>query len=818
MKGRFILKSIFTKPLSIFLITCLGIIVYSNTLHCSFEFDDFVYIINNFNIRNLHNFLNIWEFYPCRFVTFLSFAFNYHFNGLNVFGYHLFNLSVHLISAILVWWFTLLTLSTPAMKEQKIAHHADSIALFIGLIFVSHPIQIEAVTYISQRTASLATLFYIASLCFYVKSRLPEPTKPIAGLNKFYYFCSLLTAIVAMFTKEITVTLPLIILLYEFSFLKVKKSLNWKYLPPFLITLFIIPLTILFTKSKSFQEIQVIAGGPTGISPIHYFLTQFRVIVTYIRLVFLPLNQNLDYDYPIFKSIFEWPVLISGLFLITILFGAKHLFSKYRLVSFSIFWFFLTLLPESSFLPAKDIIFEHRLYLPLVGYSMFLVSGIYYFFEKDNIKTIVKILAVVVIFYSFLTYQRNKVWENGFTLWDDAVQKSPHKARPYNGRGLAYYDQGKFTQAISDFDKEIALDPNFAEAYGNRGDVYSDQGEYTQAISDFTKAIEINPQFAGVYNNRAGIYLKQNNINQAISDINKAIELYPKFAVAYNNLGNIHSTQGHFSQAISDFNKAIEIDPNYIEAYNNRERVYYLQNNFAKTSFRFKNTIKINHNNANFYNERGLSFAKQGMFTQALSDYNKAIESNSNFAEAYNNRGNAYNQQGDFSKAILDFNRVIEISPQLKGGALLGRGVAYAQQGNFTQAIADCSKAIEINPKFIEAYNNRGLIYYNHGDYIQALLDYNKVIEMNPNIAEAYNNRGNVYNSQSNLNQAILDFNKAIEINPNYADAYYNRERNYYLLKEYDKAWADVHTAEGLGISVDTEFVNELKKASGKDE
>ena len=122
------------------------------------------------------------------------------------------------------------------------------------------------------------------------------------------------------------------------------------------------------------------------ISSMQYLLTQFRVMVTYIRLLFLPLNQNLDYDYPISQSLFELPTLISFLFLIIILFFAKRLFSKYRLVSFSIFWFFLTLLPESSLFPIKDVIFEHRLYLPLVGYSMFLVSGVYYLIREEALS------------------------------------------------------------------------------------------------------------------------------------------------------------------------------------------------------------------------------------------------------------------------------------------------------------------------------------------------------------------------------------------------------------------------------------------------
>ena len=120
------------------------------------------------------------------------------------------------------------------MKEDKITRHADLIALFAGLVFVSHPIQTEAVTYICATGPSMATLFYVASLCFYVKSRLlVSEANGTFPMQRIYYICSLITAIMAMFTKEITITLPLMILLYEFSFLRTKKSLNWKYLDPF---------------------------------------------------------------------------------------------------------------------------------------------------------------------------------------------------------------------------------------------------------------------------------------------------------------------------------------------------------------------------------------------------------------------------------------------------------------------------------------------------------------------------------------------------------------------------------------------------------
>ena len=157
------------KLLSIIIISCLGIIVYSNTYHCSFHFDDFSSIVTNPNIRHIHDLHHIWKNWPSRFITYLSIALNYHFYGVNVYGYHLVNFLVHLITSLLVWWLVRLTLLTPAMKGNKIADHGDWVALFAGLIFLTHPLQTQAVTYIIQRAASMATMFYVASLCLYIK-------------------------------------------------------------------------------------------------------------------------------------------------------------------------------------------------------------------------------------------------------------------------------------------------------------------------------------------------------------------------------------------------------------------------------------------------------------------------------------------------------------------------------------------------------------------------------------------------------------------------------------------------------------------------
>ncbi len=222
------MKPLYSKIFAVITLCCLGILIYSNTLHSPFHFDDEYSIVRNFSIRNLSNLGAIWHFWPTRFITYLTIALNYHFNHLNVFGYHLFNLVIHLGSAILAWWFALLLFSTPAMKGKKIAGYANLIAFFVGLVFVAHPIQTQAVTYIIQRSCSLATLFYLASLNLYVKSRLLQQEGKSLRVWMPYYGSSLITMVMAMFTKEMTITLPLMVLLYEACFLKQEYSKSWE--------------------------------------------------------------------------------------------------------------------------------------------------------------------------------------------------------------------------------------------------------------------------------------------------------------------------------------------------------------------------------------------------------------------------------------------------------------------------------------------------------------------------------------------------------------------------------------------------------------
>ncbi|MDP2167140.1 MAG: hypothetical protein Q8J64_02275, partial [Thermodesulfovibrionales bacterium] len=374
------------------LIALLGILAYSNTFNAPFQWDEQKFIVNNPIVKDLVYFIepstaeNL-ELYPAlkgRYVGYLTFALNFKIHGLDVRGYHVVNILIHIINSLLVYFLVLLTFRTPYLNNPLFLNNPPSpplakgglsegnlIALFSALLFVSHPIQTEAVTYIFQRLASLCAFFYLLSLLLYIKSRLTEKNTRYA-----FYALSLLSAVLAMKTKENAFTLPLVITLYEFFFFKGSIKSRALRLVPILLTMLIIPLSLIGIDKPVGEIISGIGTateGYQGISRWDYFLTQFRVIVTYIRLLFLPINQNIDYDYPVFHSFFDLGVLLSFFFLLSVFGSAVYLFyhsknnPSFRLISFGVFWFFITLSVESSIIPIPMVINEYRLYLPSFG-------------------------------------------------------------------------------------------------------------------------------------------------------------------------------------------------------------------------------------------------------------------------------------------------------------------------------------------------------------------------------------------------------------------------------------------------------------------
>jgi tetratricopeptide (TPR) repeat protein len=592
------------------LIAAAVLIGYSNVFHAPFVFDDFAGIVDNAVIKDLDNFISSGRGYdvsPRRFIGYLTFALNYRFGGLEVVGYHIVNLVVHMGSSFLVYFLVALTFRTPYFGLSRPEEDGRKmIALVTALFFASHPVQTQAVTYIYQRFTSLATCFYLLSVVMYVKGRLamqrPEDTgqraegggrdiSPVIRSMPFY-LCSLISAILAMRTKETAFTLPFAIILHEFIFFKSTRRQKLLFLLPVLFALAIVPLALM-TTGKPLGEVLTVLDAQTRVQSElprwDYLMTQLRVITTYIRLIFLPVNQNLDYDYPIYDSLFTAPVFFSFLFLSTLLGCAAYLVyrtrnsaSVLRVTAFGIFWFFITLSVESSVMPIVDVIFEHRVYLPSAGAFLAITTAAWAGVKRMEAqwplarRAAASAAFLAVIAFLGATYARNGVWTDKAALWEDVASKSA-KASTYVSLGIAYAESGELNKAIEAYLKALALDPKDASAYLNLGTAYTRGGFFDEAIKATRMAVSLAPS-AEAHNNLGHLYYRAGRLDEALQECETAVKLNPDFALAHNNLGAVFWSKGRFDKAVEHYRIAVKLDPDNQQALHNLELADKLKN------------------------------------------------------------------------------------------------------------------------------------------------------------------------------------------------------------------------------------------------
>lgn len=619
------------------LYTVVGMLIYSNVLvNGIFLFDDYEYVVGNPMLQAP----SLVGLSDPRQVGYLSFALNYALGGDDPTGFHLFNVGVHIVNAILVLLLarTLLSLLSGHSSAQRDGS-LHAISILSGLLFLVHPLQTQAVSYITQRFTSLATLFYLLSILTYLHARMDMERG--AALRRGYtrYILSLLSALLAMKTKEIAFTLPFMVAALEIMLFQnsIYRERRYIYLIPHAAMLLVIPLSI-FGPSLG------LIGAGEGIAEItrkekiydftqrswsEYFLTQIRVLVTYLRLLLLPLHQQVVYDYKVIRSLLDVRLLPSLMILLaTAAYGilqwkrARSIdnqgATESRLIAIGIGWFFLTMSVESSVVPIKDLIFEHRMYLPSVGFltacavvivrsARLLVHG-----RRQGLTTGF-IAAAIAAPLSLATYARNDIWTDEIKFWNDVVNKAPNKAIGYHNRGNAYAKIGDYDLALQDIDKTISFFPpmpsedlgyekadytpiNMSKTYMNRGSVYlgmgnleaaradfdlakrllsappldrektlmladgySKRGAYKHAIEEYNKVLEWEPENLDVLNDRANAYSWTKNYRDAIRDLSKIILIRPDSALAYHNRGIAYAWSAQRSKAVADFEKACEL-------------------------------------------------------------------------------------------------------------------------------------------------------------------------------------------------------------------------------------------------------------------
>ncbi|MBN1397659.1 MAG: tetratricopeptide repeat protein [Bacteroidetes bacterium] len=694
---------------SFILIALAVFAVYSATLNYPFQFDDESSIVYNNDITTLTSFNNIHYWLSAyRPLAAFSFALNFYFGGLDVSGYHIVNLFIHIISGFFVYFLIRLLLNLNNYRNHKTDRYNNWIALFSALIFVIHPIQTQAITYIVQRMASMAAMFYIVSVYLYAAGRIEHVQNSNISRAVLFYLSALICGLLGVMTKQSAATFPFAFLLFEICFVRDRENnIFKKYIIASSAVLIVINALFLYYNR---QPLSYALHG-ADISSMDYLINQFVVIIKYLRMVLLPINQCADYGsisdgYDLVKTFWMFDVIGSLLLLILLFASAVFLFKKNKAVSFGIFWFFLALSVESSIIPIADPMFEHRMYLPMAGISLTIVAGIFMLMNKSKAVYVFLALSILILFWGILCYSRNEVWKDKLTLWTDVVNKAPNNARAWYNMGILIKDLRRYDEALIYFDNAIELKPDYSDALLNKGMVYASLGKIDEVIKCYNRVIELNPDDYQSWNNIGNALEKIGRYGEAIDRYKKAAEIKPDFELAWYNAGVASARSGNQEKAVEFYNKALEIKPDFDLAWHNK----------------------------------GDALSSLGKYQEAVKCYDEAIKIIPDSYKVWNNKGTALKNIGQYKEAIESYDKALAIEPNF-GMAWFNKGVTLSIIDLNEEAIKCYDKMIEINPAVYEAWNNKGTVLEKLGRYEEAIKCYDKALEINPSFSTAQSNK-----------------------------------------------------------------------------
>ena len=552
------------------LIVAAGILAYSNTLHGEFQFDDRNNILDNPAVRDggILRQPAAWLRLAGRPLSYATFALNLRWFGPGVESFHATNLAIHILAGIVVFFLARRILRLAGERLSPAANRGEPpggtrvdpvpwIAGAAALLFVVHPVQTQAVTYVVQRMASLAALFYLLSVLLYAEGRLLHVRQGKRPQAFCLYAAALMAGLLAVLAKENAATFPAAWLLFEACFIRGPGGRPYtKYIATAAAGL---ALVAVLGTASGFLPTDLRHGE--AFSRLDYFVTQWRVGAEYWRLAVLPIRQNIDYDFPLSRS--PWGAAeIGSLALLLAIFAAGiWLYRKDRPVSFGIFWFFLALAVESGPIPIADVICEHRLYLPLFGFCLLAAAGLWRLLPRRDWPVYAAVIGILAAGLGAAAHHRNAAWRTELSLWTDTVEKSPRKARPLYNLAVVRKNAGGTREAQVLLDRALEIDPGDYRARVERGLLRLAGGDPRGALADFDQAIRAKPGAAAAYLDRSQARTVLGDPGGALQDLDMAIRLQPDLFQAYVNRAAIRDSRGDATGALADLDAAIRLSP-----------------------------------------------------------------------------------------------------------------------------------------------------------------------------------------------------------------------------------------------------------------
>jgi tetratricopeptide (TPR) repeat protein len=579
----------------------LSFFVFLHNLCNGFVWDDNLYITNNSALQSDQG---VWSFFkqgfceevekPCDFyrpLVSISYFIDYFLWGPNPLGYHLINIIFHLLVVFGVYG------TAVKLVESLPGHRTDSptflwMPFFSSLIFALHPAHVESVAFIAARTDPPTALWMLGSFWFFMSFR------NVGGAQKgIAYGFSLIFLILALFTKEMAVTLPLLLLVYDYLFVfKTMKALGsrvFQHVPFFLA----LPVFLIIRKG--------VLGEGLNFQWDTFLDRLFHLPVLwfgYLKLMIIPYPLQLFHSLP---SIIEHPILhgvLPGTAFLIILYLMVRWRTSQPLMVFSVTWFFVTLLPVLNIVPISyPTVTERFSYIPSIGFCFFTGGAISWVFLRNTVKGagmrqswFFILLGLVLAGFVGIIFDRTKDWRSDINLWKEEVKRSPDMYLSHFNYGVLLDSLGHFQEASTHYEKAISLNPKYIPSFLNLAFDHERMDNLDEAEQIYQKVIRFDPRLARVHYKLGNVYIKKKEFDLARIELETALKLKPDFSQAHNNLGFIFQSLNDTEAAYGAFLEAVRSDPNNGEAHQNLGIVLKIRGDYLKAEKELLNALEIN--------------------------------------------------------------------------------------------------------------------------------------------------------------------------------------------------------------------------------
>jgi tetratricopeptide (TPR) repeat protein len=668
---------------------------YLPVLKAGFIWDDDDYVTANWTLHNLDGLKHIWfdttatpQYYPLVHTTYWL---EYHIWKLNPLGYHIVNVLLHSLGAVL-FWRVLAMLELPG-------------AWLAAAIFALHPVNVESVAWVTERKNVLSAVFFFAAAWAYLRFAGKWESKE---RRWNWWTVALLLFVCALLSKTVACSLPAALLLvcwWKKGRLAMRDVLPT--LPFFIAGLW------LGMQTARLEQNHVGASGPDwGFSFAERCLIAGRALWFYAGKLVWP--EQLTFIYPrwhIDTGIWwQWLFPVAALAVVAVLWLARKRIGRGPLAA--VLFFAGTLFPALEFFNAFPMLFsfvaDHFQYLAGAGIIALAAAGITVASARlGKSFSLLKFACcgLLLLVLGTLTWRQTRIYSDVETLWQTTLRQNPQCWLAHNNLGLVLLNKGQVDQATTHFQTALDIRSQYPGAYNNLGAALMQRGQVNEAITDFQNALLLDPKYAEACNNLGAALLRKGQIEEAIADYQKALQIKPGYAEACNNLGAALMQKGQIDEAIVQYQKALQINPDYAEA----------QYNLAN------------------------AWLKKGQVDQAIIEFQKVLEIRPDFAEAHNNLGNLLFQKRELDQAIAHYRTALVIKPD-DVEACDNLGQALLQKGEANEAMTFYRKALQINPDDAESHNLLATVLLQKGLVNEAIEHLQKALVLQPGFAKAQNN------------------------------------------------------------------------------